>query len=84
MATIDIAGRFRQPTWHGLAGVLRGTWRAFLRRREERRTLAALSRLEPRALRDIGFDPEQVHEALGGRFDVLPVNRSLLPKDRYL
>jgi uncharacterized protein YjiS (DUF1127 family) len=85
MATTDLAGRLRRrPARHGVADAVRDLWAAFLHRREERRTLVALSRLGPRAMRDMGLDPEQVYEALGGRHEVLPINRSLLPKDTPL
>ena len=59
MAAIDI-GHFvpsnglRLP----LASRIAAVWQAVRERREEKRTLAQLSRYEPRLLRDIGLDPD--------------------------
>ena len=44
---------------------------AFLRRRAERRLFACLSRLSPHLIRDVGFDPDEVHAALAGSWDGL-------------
>jgi uncharacterized protein YjiS (DUF1127 family) len=49
-----------------LAGLKR-LWAGFGRRREERMTLNALSRLDPYLLRDIGIEPLDVYDALSGR-----------------
>lgn len=42
---------------------------AFVRRRSERRALARLSRLPERLVRDAGFDPETVRDAVSGTWD---------------
>jgi uncharacterized protein YjiS (DUF1127 family) len=49
---------------------------------QERQVIVALSRLGPRLIRDMGFDPEQVYEALDGTWDeVDPANfRGHLPR----
>lgn len=63
-------------------GAVGAGWQAFRQRRQERRTLIAISRLGPRIIRDIGLDPEQVYEALDGSWDELePLRlRWLLPR----
>jgi len=47
-------------------GMLRTAWRALRSRREERKTVVALSRLDRRLIRDAGFDPDLVYGALDG------------------
>ncbi len=62
---------------------LRAGWRAMLAHREERRTIVKLSRLPVHVIRDMGFDPESVYEALDGSWDeVDPANpyRDHLPR----
>lgn len=62
---------------------LRAGWRAMLVHREERRTIVKLSRLPMHVIRDMGFDPESVYEALDGSWDeVDPANpyRDHLPR----
>ena len=87
MATIEVSGGFRKrPVRHDLLGALRAGWQSFLRRREERRAMVAISRLDPHLIRDVGFDPAQVHKAVGGGWDAIdPVGlRMLLPKDAHI
>jgi uncharacterized protein YjiS (DUF1127 family) len=70
---------------HTIRGMLVAGLRAMRCYRSERQALIALSRLDPRLIRDLGFDPEQVYEALDGTWDeVDPASlRSQLPrKDR--
>jgi uncharacterized protein YjiS (DUF1127 family) len=50
-------------------GALLAGWHAFRQRRRERRTLVAVSRLDPHMIRDMGFDPDQVYAALDGSWD---------------
>ena len=87
MTAIDFSGGFRQlPVWHGRLGALRTAWAGFQRRRQERRAVVAISHLPRHVIRDIGFDPEQVHEAVGGGWDAVdPVGfRILLPKGAHI
>jgi hypothetical protein len=42
---------------------------ALVRRRGERRALARLSRLPDRLVRDAGFDPDAVRDAVSGTWD---------------
>jgi uncharacterized protein YjiS (DUF1127 family) len=46
-------------------------WRKFVRRRQEHRALVNLSRLPPHLIRDMGFDPERIYDALDGTWDEL-------------
>lgn len=48
---------------------LHAGWRAMLAHREERRMIVKVSRLPARIIRDMGFDPELVYEALDGSWD---------------
>ena len=48
---------------------LRDLWRNFIRRRQERRAIVKLSRLAPHVIRDMGFDPERIYDALDGSWD---------------
>jgi uncharacterized protein YjiS (DUF1127 family) len=43
--------------------------RRTLRNWQERRTLVRLSRLSPHLIRDMGFDPDCVYDALEGSWD---------------
>ena len=63
-------------------GALQVGWRAFVAHRRERDTVIALARLSPRALRDIGIDPEQVYDAVDGGWDEIDPHRlvRVLPK----
>ena len=84
MTTMDVTSGFpTQPIWQDLVGAQIAGWQTFLRRREEHRRVAAISRLGPRLIRDMGLDPERIHEALEGTWEeVQPVAfRLLLPRD---
>lgn len=50
---------------------LAGLWQAMRERREQKRTLAQLSRYEPRLLRDIGLDPEAIARSNAWDFEVV-------------
>ncbi len=65
-------------------GALIAGWRAFRQRRQERRTLVEISRLGPRAIRDMGLDPEQVYSALDGSWDEVDPSSfgGMLPRRR--
>ena len=67
MSTIELPAYDAPSTRrNALARSLQG-FRAWLgQRREERNTLRALARLEPRLLADIGFEPRQVYAAADG------------------
>ncbi|MCG8510814.1 MAG: hypothetical protein MI741_16445 [Rhodospirillales bacterium] len=54
---------------------LSNAWRAFLSRRRDRRTIVTLSRLDPRHIRDAGFDPDLIYEALDGSWDEVEPGR---------
>jgi uncharacterized protein YjiS (DUF1127 family) len=70
MATLDVALRLPEKrVRYDLIGALQVAWRAFVHHRRERRTLVELSRLSPHVIRDMGFDPERVYEALDGSWD---------------
>lgn len=68
MSSIDLF----EPTAVGaerpaiLAGLKR-LWTSFKRRREERRDMAELARLDARLLRDMGIEPLDVYDAFYGR-----------------
>lgn len=57
----------RLNVWHALCA----GWRTYTAIRRRRRELLALSHLEPRLLRDIGFEPDTVYQALDGCWDQL-------------
>lgn len=86
MTTSELSKTFRGRGLHyRFLGTLLTRWHAMRCYRQERRVIVALSRLDPRLIRDMGFDPEQVYETLDGTWDeVDPADyRSLLPrKDR--
>lgn len=70
MQTIAISEDIRKTRIrYDFLGTLLAGWRAMRRHRQERRQLVALSRLGPRLIRDIGFDPEDIYRALDGSWD---------------
>ena len=76
MTTMDVTSGFpTQPIWQDLVGAQIAGWQTFLRRREEHRRVAAISRLGPRLIRDMGLDPERIHEALEGTLGGGPAGR---------
>ena len=48
---------------------------AHVRRRRQRQALARLARLSPRLIRDAGFDPAVVHDAVAGTWDEVAPGR---------
>jgi hypothetical protein len=87
MATMDVTLGFRgRSLVQDLLIALRAGWQTLLRRQEERRAIVAISRLGPHIIRDMGLDPERIHEELRGGWDAIdPVGfRSLLPKDAHI
>jgi uncharacterized protein YjiS (DUF1127 family) len=87
MAAMDVTLGFRgRSLVHDLLDALRAGWQTFLNRREERRTIVAISRLGPHLIRDMGLDPERIYEELRGGWDeVDPASfRILLPKDAHI
>lgn len=83
MATLDIALRIPgERVRYDFVGALQAAWSAFAERRRERRTLVAISRLPPHVIRDMGFDPERIYEALDGTWDEVDPSswRGLLPR----
>jgi uncharacterized protein YjiS (DUF1127 family) len=65
MTTMDIGATFGRPTPR-IALAVPGFIRTLIRRRRERRLFALLSRLPPHLIRDVGFDPEEVYDAVEG------------------
>ena len=50
------------PAKSGILAALIGIWSEVVRRHHTRQTIARISRLNPRLIRDIGFDPEPVDD----------------------
>ena len=48
---------------------------AYLRRRAERRLFQRLSRLPPHVIRDAGFEPDAVYDAVQGTWDEVAPGR---------
>ncbi|MCT8999002.1 DUF1127 domain-containing protein [Chelativorans intermedius] len=70
MPTTAISARFQQKrVRYDVLGTLMAGWRAMRLHRQERRAIVEISRLDPRLIRDMGFDPEQIYEALDGSWD---------------
>jgi uncharacterized protein YjiS (DUF1127 family) len=83
MALLDITARMpRSRVRYDLLGALQAAWHAFGQHRQDRRTLITISRMSPRLIRDMGFDPDRVYEALDGTWDeVDPASyRGMLPR----
>jgi uncharacterized protein YjiS (DUF1127 family) len=74
MATIDLfeANRSERPVRFSLFTPLLEAWQAYARQVEEHRTIVRLSRLDPHIIRDMGFDPADIHAALEGTWDEDP------------
>lgn len=83
MATIQLDGVYRDaPAAPDFLGALNAGWQEFVRLRRERQAMVAISRLGPRAIQDIGPDPERVREVAGGGWDDLDPLRLLMPGSR--
>lgn len=84
MSVLELQGRVPvRAVRYDFLATLRAGWRAMLAHREERRAVVKLSRLPVHVIRDMGFDPERVYEALDGSWDeVDPANpyRDRLPR----
>ena len=75
MTTIEIAELCAdRPMPRLVFTVPDGLW-AFVRRRAERRMYACLARLSPHLIRDAGFDPDVVHDAVAGSWDEVAPGR---------
>ena len=61
------AGPVRLNFW----SAIRSGWNAYLAVRQRRRTLIALSRLPPRLIKDMGYDPDSVYRVLDSPWDEL-------------
>jgi uncharacterized protein YjiS (DUF1127 family) len=73
MTMIELTDVYARPPTLRLAIGIPDFLRTFLRRRRARRLLARLSRLSPHLIRDIGLDPDEVHDAVAGTWDeVIP------------
>lgn len=85
MTTYDISSGYgprpvRRPNFLSRFGAsLASAATAAGRHRDERREVIQLSRLDPRRLNDMGFDPEAIYDAVDGTWDELP-SRPRLPK----
>jgi hypothetical protein len=53
----------------GVFAPLRAALWSYRRRLEEHRILIDLSRKDPRLLRDMGFDPEEIYDAVANAWD---------------
>jgi uncharacterized protein YjiS (DUF1127 family) len=76
MSTMETYGAFtterravRVRVAPSLGQDLKRLWQNFLARRQERRLMARLSRLDPHVLADMGFDPADVYRALEESWD---------------
>ena len=82
MATLDFGGvHHDERIGHRSWATLRAGWQSYARRRQERRGLAAIARLGPRLIADVGLDPQRIEGTVGGGWDRLdPVGlRMLMP-----
>ena len=81
MTTYDIPRtRDRAPVVRvDVIGHLANVVAAAAHRFKEHRTVTTLSRLGPRRLRDMGFDPEAIYDAVDGSWNEVPA-RSRFPK----
>lgn len=71
MTAIEMeAGRPERLTLN-LTIAMPGFVSAFIRRRRQRRLYAELARLPDHIIRDIGFDPDEIHDAVQGTWDDL-------------
>lgn len=87
MTTIELSAQFRKGrVRYDALGTLLAGWRAMRRHRQERRALVAISRLGPRLIRDMGFDPQQIREALEGSWNEIDpaILQRFLPWDKRI
>lgn len=70
MSTIEISAAYARKSHNsGLLAPVGAFFAALARRMEERRVILTLSRMSPRRLEDIGFDPAAVYGAVEGTWD---------------
>lgn len=70
MTAFELSAEFREGhVRYDFLGTLLAGWHAMRRHRRERRALVAISRLGPRLIRDMGFEPQQIYAALEGSWD---------------
>ncbi len=50
-------------------------WHAYRRRIEEHRIIVGLSRHDPHVLRDMGFEPDEIYDAVRNTWDEVPEQR---------
>jgi uncharacterized protein YjiS (DUF1127 family) len=75
MAALDFAPAPCRPSAKlGTFAAARAWWRELLRRRRQRRLFVRISRLPPHLMRDIGFAPEDVYDALEGSWDEVGIS----------
>jgi uncharacterized protein YjiS (DUF1127 family) len=60
-----------EPVSLNFWNAIRSGWNAYLAVRQQRRTLLALSRLHPRLIKDIGYEPDSVYRVLDSPWDEL-------------
>ncbi len=64
-----------RPAEHRVGSGVGRLLHAFATRRRQKRDLVRLARVEPRLLRDMGFDPAVVREAVRGTWDEIDPGR---------
>ncbi len=74
MATIEMfeTARTEAPARTGFLSHLIAALRSYRRHVQERRIIVRLSRLDSHLLRDMGFEPADIHAALEGSWDEDP------------
>ena len=82
MATFDLFDGINQdepsrrlPIRTSLFAPFAEAWHTFHRRIEEQRILVSLSRKNPRLLRDMGFEPDEIYDTVRNTWDEVPPAR---------
>ncbi len=76
MATIEIAEIYAQRPAFRLVITMPAVLWTYVRRRRRRQVLAQFARLPDHLIRDAGFDPDEVHEAVAGTWDIAHPRRA--------
>jgi uncharacterized protein YjiS (DUF1127 family) len=82
MATFDLFDNIhdgerarRIPAPASFFAPLVAAWQAYRRRFEERRIIVKLSRKDAHLLRDMGFEPDEIYDAVHSSWDEVPAAR---------